>query len=227
MWLAHIFGHDVAVTFGHILSFSDDSDAFAAACSVRLHDVHVLETTDFPVAHPPLVVLREDVRGGSDIESLAMQTSHALYIAPHVVFPADGPGAGEVVEMLLHIHVPQAALSEQACPADVPRRASHVPETSHFQGVHHAVVSVRAVRDLEAWCAVRFQLVLRVLNDAREVARQVALGTEERWVWKEDVRLTRRERALDHGDYLVGRPLQKFIPNCIFTLLLGHACHAR
>ena len=71
-----------------------------------------------------------------------------------------------MIDMLLSVHVPQAALPEEACPDNVPGSASHVPKASHFEGVHNAIVRVCALRYLEARSAVRLKLLLIILDDS-------------------------------------------------------------
>ena len=98
-----------------------------------------------------------------------------------------------------------------------------MPETGHLERVHDAVVSVCAIADLEARCAVRLELVLRELDDSRVVARKVTLRPKERRIGEEDVRFTRCKWALYHRNDLVWRPLQEFISNGELPLLLSHA----
>ena len=70
-----------------------------------------------------------------------------------------------MIDMLLGVHVPQAALLEETSPDAVPRGPCHMPKTGHFQGVDHAVVGVGAVRDFEARRAVWLELFLIILYD--------------------------------------------------------------
>lgn len=149
----------------YCLFFADDSDTLATARCIRLHNVHVLKVTRLAVNHPSLVVLRKDVSRRSNIKSLPVQPAHPLHVSPHVVFPADGPGSCEVIDMLLRVHVPQAALLEETSPDAVPRGPSHMPKTGHLQGVDHAVVGVGAVGDFEARRAVWLELFLIILYD--------------------------------------------------------------
>ena len=71
-----------------------------------------------------------------------------------------------MIDALLACHVSQATLSEQTSPDHIPGCTSHMTEASHLKSIDHAVVRMRAVRDLEAECTVWLQLVLCVLNDA-------------------------------------------------------------
>ena len=82
-----------------------------------------------------------------------------------------------------------------------------MPEPGHLQRIYHTVVSMCRVSHLEAWCAVRLELVLRELDDSRVVARKVTLRPKERRIGEEDVRLTRCKWALYHRNDLVWRPL--------------------
>ena len=70
-----------------------------------------------------------------------------------------------MIDMLLGVHVPQAALLEETSPDAVPRGPGHMPKTGHLQGVDHAVVGVSAVGDLEARRAVWLELLLIILYD--------------------------------------------------------------
>ena len=88
-----------------------------------------------------------------------MQATHSLDVSPHEVFAADGPGACKVIDVLVLAHVAQTSLPEEARPDDIPGRPGHVPETRHLERVNDTVVRVRAVRNLEARLAARWQLV--------------------------------------------------------------------
>ena len=103
-----------------------------------------------------------------------MQSSHPLHIAPHIVLAADSPRPCKVIQVLLRVDVAEFALTEEACPQNVPSCVGHMSKACHFECVDHTVVCVRAIRHFESWCAVRLELVLRVLNDARIVTRQVS-----------------------------------------------------
>ena len=50
-----------------------------------------------------------------------------------------------MIDMLLGVHVPQAALLEETSPDAVPRGPCHMPKTGHLQGIDYAVVGVGAV----------------------------------------------------------------------------------
>ena len=80
-----------------------------------------------------------------------------------------------MVKVLVLIDVTQPPLSEETSPANVVLGVANVPKTGHLKRVNHTVVGVGAVRDLETWRAVRLELLLSVLDDARVVPRQVAL----------------------------------------------------
>ena len=86
VWLAHIFRYDIATSFLYLLVLANHTDASTATGRTRFHDVHVLEVVDFSIDLPPLVILREDISGRTDIKSFAMKTFHPLDIAPHVIF---------------------------------------------------------------------------------------------------------------------------------------------
>ena len=149
----------------YCLFLANDSDTFATARCIWLHNVHVLKVTCLAVNHPSLVVLREDVSRWSNVKSLPVQPAHPLHVPPHVVFPTDCPGAREVIYMLLRVHVPQTALPEETGPDDIPSGPSHMPKAGHLQGVHHAVIGMSAVRNFEAWSAIWLKLLLVELND--------------------------------------------------------------
>lgn len=97
MWFANVFRDYVATSFIDNLFAADYANTFAARCSVRLYDVHVLEVTAFAIVYPTFVVLREDVARWGDIESFAMETAHSEHIAPHTVFSADCPRSSEMI----------------------------------------------------------------------------------------------------------------------------------
>ncbi len=78
-----VFADDVAraILDGLFLGYNLDA-ATAGACS-WLDDVHGFEVIDFPVDEPPIVVLGEDVRRRGYVESLAINSPHALHVSPH------------------------------------------------------------------------------------------------------------------------------------------------
>ena len=95
-----------------------------------------------------------------------MQSSHPLYIAPHIVLAADSPGSCKVIQVLLIVEVAEFALSEETSPEHVPSCVGHMSKACHFECVDHTVVCVSAIRHFEARCAVRLELVLSVLDDS-------------------------------------------------------------
>ena len=145
MRLAHILRHDVILSLGNILLFANDADALATTGCVGFHNVHILKVARFTVNHPALIIFRENVRGRGNIEGLAVQAAHSLNIAPHQVFSTDSPGASEVIDVLLGVHVPETALFEETSPDHVPSRACYMTEASHFEGIHDTVVCMRAI----------------------------------------------------------------------------------
>ena len=222
MWLADVFGDDASSSFIDGLFLSDDSDAFAAAGSIRFHNVHVFEVACLSVDCPALVVLWENVSWWSYVKSFTVESSHPLYIPPHVVFPSDRPRPSKMINMLLLIEIAEPPLPKQASPYDVPSSACHMTEPCHLECIDHTVVCVRGVRHFEAWCAIRFKLLLVILHDARVVSRQLSLATQEGRVREKDVGLSTGEWALDHGNDLVGRPFEELFSDSKLSLFVSH-----
>ena len=98
------------MSFINLLFLSDYSNAFTAARTDGFHYIHVFKVAHFAIDVPSLVVLRHDIGRGCDVEGFAVQASHALDVSPHVVFAADAPGSGEVVNVLIRVKVFKAAL---------------------------------------------------------------------------------------------------------------------
>ena len=100
------------MSFINLLFLSDYADPFTTTCTDRFHYIHVFEVIHLAVDVPALIVLGHDVSRGCDVERLAVETSHALYVPPHVVLPADAPGAGKVVNMLICVKILKSTLFE-------------------------------------------------------------------------------------------------------------------
>ena len=69
---------------------------------------------------------------------------------------------------------------------------------------------------------MRFELVLGILHNSREVTGQRALLIEERRVWEENVGFSGREWTLNHGHNLVSWSLQKLLSDRYLPLLISH-----
>lgn len=120
MRLGNISAHNIAAPLVNILFLADNLDPASTARRRRFHNVHILEVADFALENEPFIVLGEYVGRGSDVESLAIQATHALYVAPHLIFATDAPRACKMVDLLLTVEILDATLFEEPGPTDVP-----------------------------------------------------------------------------------------------------------
>ena len=95
---------------------------------------------------PSLVVLREDVCRWADLEFFAVPPPLPLDIPPHVRFAAQTPGPGEVVDLLVRVHVLELRWPDQGGPQAIPGGGAiplgHDMEPCSLESIDDAIVGV-------------------------------------------------------------------------------------
>ena len=153
MWLGQVLGDQVACTLIYVIFLADDLDAPATAGASRLEDIHIFKVIHLPLVNPSLIVLREDVGRRAQFKVFTVLPPLSLNVTPEVRFGADLPGSGEVVDLLLFVHVFELGWPDQGGPQHVPRdgpvTACYEVEASGLHRVDHAVIGVCLVADAE------------------------------------------------------------------------------
>lgn len=89
-----------------------------------------------------VIVRGEEVGGGHEVVGLGLATALFVEVLPHVILPAETPATGEVVELLVSVHVLENLESSATdVEVDSPFVALLRPlETVELQGVDDAFV---------------------------------------------------------------------------------------
>jgi hypothetical protein len=116
MGLAEILLNQNSRTFVDALFFGNDSDSTATARRCGLEYVHVLVVVHLSFVAESLVVLREQISVGTNLEVLSVAPSLPLHISPQVALVTDVPSSSKMVNLLKLVHIFQFAGPDQTCP---------------------------------------------------------------------------------------------------------------
>ena len=78
-----------------------------------------------------------------------MSTPLPLHISPQITFMSDVPSASEMINFLILVHVFQFRWSNQASPKAVPCTTFTDSKARYLKGIHHAVIGVCRIINLE------------------------------------------------------------------------------
>ena len=88
-----------------MLFFADDSDTSPTTRCGRFHYVHVFITLHLSFINPSLVIFWEYICGRRYIIISSMASSHFEDIPPQIVFSAQLPTTGEMIDFLVLINI--------------------------------------------------------------------------------------------------------------------------
>ena len=154
MWIRYVLRYYVARFACYLRLWPNDLDALTAWAGWRLHNIHKLVAGAFPLYAKFTIVLWEDIGLWTKVEIIGCGVNLlcSLNILPHKVFAAHLEALREMIYLLVFWGNLELFWLAKPCPENVPLCATwwYNANTSCFHCVHHWVVDVRRIVDLEA-----------------------------------------------------------------------------
>ena len=105
MRFREVLRYKVAAPFINMLFLANDFYSTAAARGSRLHYIHAFKSFHLTFVEPAFIVFGKNICGRRNIIVLAMCPLHFEDVAPEVVFAAQVPGPGEMVNLLIFLQI--------------------------------------------------------------------------------------------------------------------------
>jgi hypothetical protein len=137
---------EIAMSFLDVVFLSHKFNASSTTHISGLQDVKIFKIIKFPFLLPSLIILREHVSWGTNLEFFPVSPPLSLHIPPHIGFASKSPSSWKMVDFLQLVKILQLGRSVERGPKTVPRgrpcARSNEMESSCFEGIYDTVIDM-------------------------------------------------------------------------------------